>query len=143
MCSAYYSLLILPLHQGVTLWPVVLVQGAIVSHLVYLIVRCVTGGALGRLATLLIVAALALLSSLPWITGQLMPDAFTPVVFLGVFLLAFCSYQLARAELIYVGALTAVAIATHLSQVPITPALGALIGRKSFSSAKTVVARPC
>ena len=100
MFSAYYSPFIMPLHQGVTLWPVVFVQGAIVSHLVYLVVRCASGGDIGKLATLLIVGALSLFSSLPWLTGQLMPDVFTPVVFLGVFLLAFCTRRLARPELI-------------------------------------------
>jgi hypothetical protein len=125
MFSAYYSLFILPLHQGVTLWPVVFVQGAIVSYSVYLVVRCASGGKIGKLATLLIVGALSLLSSLPWVAGQLMPDVFTPVVFLGLFLLAFCTHQLARTELVYVVALTAAAIATHLSHVPI--ALGLIV----------------
>ena len=35
--SIFYSILILPLHQGVTLWPVVFVQAAMLAHLLYLI----------------------------------------------------------------------------------------------------------
>jgi hypothetical protein len=125
MFSAYYSFLILPLHRGATLWPVVFVQAAMLAHLLYLVVRCVAGGAGARSATLVIIAALCLLSSLPWITGQVMPDVFSSVVLLGLFLLAFCSDRLSRRELVYVGALTTVAIATHLSHVPI--ALGLIV----------------
>src|SRR4051812_39612324 len=34
--SIFYSVLIFPFHQGVTLWPVVFVQGAMLAHLLYL-----------------------------------------------------------------------------------------------------------
>lgn len=128
MFSAYYSLFILPLHQGVTLWPVVFVQGAILGHLLYLVVRCVSCGNMGKPESLLIVAVLCLFSGLPWFTGQIMPDVFSPVVVLGVFLLAFCTDQLSRGELIYVGALTTAGIATHLSHVPIAFGLILLSG---------------
>jgi hypothetical protein len=128
MFSAYYSLFILPLHQGVTLWPVVFVQGAMLGHLLYLVVRCVSGGDAGKVETLLIVAALCLFSSLPWFTGQIMPDVFTSVVLLGAFLLAFCTDLLSRRELIYVGALMTAAVATHLSHVPIAFGLILLCG---------------
>src|SRR3954467_4061437 len=37
--SFYYSLLILPFHNGVTFWPVVIVQGALLGHLIYLVAR--------------------------------------------------------------------------------------------------------
>jgi len=88
MFSVFYSLFILPLHQGVTLWPVVFVQGAMLGHLLYLVIRCVSGGNVGKLQTLLVVAALCSFSSLPWFTGQLMPDVFTSVVILETSLLA-------------------------------------------------------
>jgi hypothetical protein len=128
MFSVFYSLFILPLHQGVTLWPVVFVQGAMLGHLLELVIRCVSGGNVGKLQTLLIVAALCLFSSLPWFTGQLMPDVFTSVVLLGTFLLAFCADLLSRRELIYVGVLTAAAIATHLSHIVIAFGLILLCG---------------
>src|SRR5262245_23411990 len=121
--SIYYSIFILPFHQGVTFWPVVFVQGAIIAHLLYLTARTVTRGRVGKLDMLLIVAALAVFSSLPWITGEILPDVFTPVVLLGAFLLAFAEQQLSRLELAYVGALTTLAIATHLSHVPIAAGL--------------------
>jgi hypothetical protein len=86
--SIFYSVLILPLHQGITLWPVVFVQGAILAHLLYLTTRCVSDGSISKLATLMIIAGLCIFSSLPWITGQILPDVLSPVLLLGMFLLA-------------------------------------------------------
>ena len=121
--SIFYSIFILPLHQGATFWPVVFVQGAILAHLLYLTARTVARDRISKLEMLLIIAALAGFSSLPWISGEILPDIFTPVVLLGLFLLAFADAELSRAELVYVGALTAFAIATHLSHVPIAAGL--------------------
>jgi hypothetical protein len=121
--SVFYTWLILPLHQGISLWPVVFAQAAIVTHLLYLTARCISGGAIGRVEALAIVAALAIFSSLPWVAGEVMPDVFTPVLLLNVFLLAFCRRELAFWELLYVAILTAVAIATHFSHVPIAAGL--------------------
>jgi len=121
--SIFYSIFILPLHQGVTFWPVVFVQSAIIAHLLYLTARTVTLGRVRKLDMLLTVAVLAVFSSLPWVSGELMPDVFTPVLLLGLFLLAFAEGALSRTELIYVGALTTLAIATHLSHVPIAAGL--------------------
>jgi hypothetical protein len=117
--SIFYSMFILPLHQGVTFWPVVFAQSAIIAHLLYLTARTVTQGRVRKFNMLVIIAALAAFSSLPWVSGEILPDVFTPVVFLGLFLLAFADGALTRAELIYVSALTTLAIATHLSHVPI------------------------
>ena len=121
--SVFYTYLILPLHQGISLWPVVFAQAAIVTHLLYLTARCVCGGAIGRLETLAIVAALSIFSSLPWVAGEVMPDVFSPVLLLTVFLLAFCISELAVWELLYVAILTAIAITAHFSHVPIAAGL--------------------
>lgn len=121
--SVFYTWLILPLHQGISLWPVVFAQAAIVSHLLYLTARCVSGGAIGRLETLAIVAVLAIFSSLPWVAGEVMPDVFSAVLLLNIFLLAFCRRELAIWELLYVAILTAVAITAHFSHVPIAAGL--------------------
>ncbi len=123
MFSIFYSIFILPLHLGVTFWPVVFVQGAILAHLLYLTARTVSRDRIGKLDMLLILAALAAFSSLPWVSGQLLPDVFASVVLLGIFLLGFEDNALSRAQLIYVGALTTLAIATHLSYVPIVGGL--------------------
>jgi hypothetical protein len=123
MFSIFYSIFILPLHLGVTFWPVVFVQGAILAHLLYLTARTVSRDRIGMLDMVLILAALAAFSSLPWVSGQLLPDVFAPVVLLGIFLLGFEDSALSRAELVYVGALTTLAISTHLSHVPIAAGL--------------------
>jgi hypothetical protein len=119
MFSAFYSFFILPLHRGEALWPVVFMQGALLGHFLYIVIRCVSNAEAGKVETLFVVAALALFSSLPWFTGQIMPDVFSSIVLLGIFLLAFCTNQLTRTELIYVVAITTAATATHISHVPI------------------------
>jgi hypothetical protein len=121
--SIFYSAFILPLHQGVTFWPVVFIQAAILAHLLYLTARAVTHGKISHIEMTVIIFALAVFSSLPWVTGEVLPDVFTPIVLLGLFLLAFAENELSRAELIYVGILTTFAISTHLSHVPIAAGL--------------------
>ena len=121
--SVFYSYLILPFHGGLSLWPVIFVQAALISHLLFLVLRYVSEGALTRVSYLLAIALLSVCSSLPWIVGQIMPDVFTPVLVLGIFLLGFCAADLSRTELVYISALTATAISTHLSHVPIAAGL--------------------
>ena len=121
--SVFYTYLILPLHRGISLWPVVFAQAAIVTHLLYLTARCVSGGAIGRRETLAIIAALSIVSSLPWVTGEVMPDVFSAILLLTVFLSAFCISELAVWESLYVATLTAIAITTHFSHVPIAAGL--------------------
>ena len=114
--SIFYSFFIFPFHWGVTFWPVVFVQGAVIAHLLLLTARSVLGGRVNMLGMLLIVGALGVFSSLPWVTGEILPDVFTPVVLLSIFLLAFSENQ-SWTEIFYVSALAALAIATHLSHV--------------------------
>ena len=121
--SIFYSAFILPLHQGVTFWPVVFIQAAILAQLLYLAARAVTRGKISYIDMTVIVFALAVFSSLPWITGEVLPDVFTPIVLLGLFLLSFAEKELNRAELIYVAILTTFAISTHLSHIPIAAGL--------------------
>jgi hypothetical protein len=141
--SVFYSLLILPLHQGITLWPIVFVQGAMLAHLLYLTTRCVSGAKIKILDVLFIIAALCVFSSLPWTTGQILPDVLTSVLVLGIFLLGFCADQLRRGELIYLTALTAISIAAHFSHVPIAAGLillclglNIVLGQHSFRPAR-------
>jgi hypothetical protein len=121
--SIFYSAFILPLHQGISLWPVVFIQGAIIAHLLYLTARSVTRERIGLGAMLATIAGLAIFSSLPWLTGQIMPDVFTPVVAIGLYLLAFANRDLSAGERLYVGALTALAISFHFSHVPLAAGL--------------------
>src|SRR4029453_4400213 len=142
--SPYYGLLILPLHQGITLWPVVLAQGAMLGYLLHLVIRSVSDGSIENLHKILVViAGLCLFSSLPWITGEILPDVFTPVVLLGIFLQGFCTDQLKHGERWYIAILTTIGIAVHVSHVPI--ALGlivlALILQRKFAPAQVRLSR--
>jgi hypothetical protein len=58
--------------------------------------RSVSDGRISKPETLLIIAGLCIFSSLPWITGQILPEVLSPVVLLTVFLLAF--WQISSAE---------------------------------------------
>jgi hypothetical protein len=124
--SIFYSAYILPLHRGISFWPVVFVQGAMLAHVLFLTARGVSDHRVGMVELLAIVGALSVFSSLPWLTGQILPDVFTPVLLLGMFLLAFCSDRLGRWQLPYVWALTTASITTHLSHVPIAVGLAVI-----------------
>ena len=144
--SPYYGLLILPLHQGITLWPVVFFQGAMLGHLVQLVIRCVSNGSIENVfyKNLLVIAGLSLFSSLPWITGEILPDVFTPVVLLGIFLLAFCADQRKHGERWYSAILTTMGIAVHISHVPIAVGLIVLVLvlQRKFAPAQVRRSRP-
>ena len=90
--SVFYSYLIVPLHGGISLWPVVFAQAAMMAHLIHLVIRCSSDAVPSKSVTLFAIALLCLFSSLPWVIGQVMPDVFTSVLVLGIYLLAFCSY---------------------------------------------------
>jgi len=122
--TPYYSLSVTALRSAGSVWPVVFAQTLLTAHLLHLALRVARGKA-PLLPYLAIAAALALGTSLAWVAGQIMADAFTPVVVLGVFLLGFGAERLGRGETAWVFALTAGAIACHLSHVAIAAGLGA------------------
>ncbi|MDJ0388257.1 hypothetical protein QMO56_09040 [Roseomonas sp. E05] len=110
-------------HGRQTLWAPLLAQGLMVSHLLWLVQRVLRGGATPA-AHLLLCAALAALTALPWVTALLMPDIFAPVVVLALFLLGFAPQgALSRGETAYLLALAALGIAAHLSHIPLALAL--------------------
>lgn len=113
-------------HQNVSLWPPMLAQALIVSHVLWLVQRVACGDASMGLH-LLVAIALATLSAAPWFVATLMPDAFTALVALGLFLLGFGEKRLSRPEQCWVGLVTALAIAVHLSHLPQAFALLVLI----------------
>ena len=124
MRTPFYSLFILLFHWKISLWPVILVQGLLLAHLLYLTMR-VAFGAVDLRHYLVICLVLAVCTSLPWFTGQIMPDIFTSVAVLASFLLAIGLDRLQRLEVAYVFLLLAGAVTLHLSNVPLT--LGLLL----------------
>lgn len=123
--SIFYSLLIAPARATGSLWPVVLIQSLILAHLIGLTLRAVFAIP-SRRVFLVITLLLCALTSLPWYTGFIMPDIFTPVLVLSLFLLAFCRPYLTGGERRYVVALAVTAVVVHLSHIPL--ALGLLFG---------------
>jgi hypothetical protein len=118
----FYSFFLWPLHGGVSLWPVAAAQSLLVAHLLWLTLRVAWGG-VSPPRFLTMAALLAVATALPWLTGQVMPDVFTGVVVLGLYLLSVGAGRLARWERLYLLALTAGAIACHLSHIPLALAL--------------------
>lgn len=122
--SFFYNLFIYPSLWFHTLWLVVFVQSLIVAHLLRLVLLVVF-----RLASALIFLAvmvfLCLLTNLPWFTGFVMPDIFTGVLILSLFLLVFYGDSLTRGEKNYLFALTVLAVSVHHSHIPL--ALGLLL----------------
>lgn len=117
----FYSFLLYGLHWGVTLWTVPFVQGAIVAHLLWLVLR--TLGAGGPLRFGVTIVALAIGTALPWFVSWIIPDVFTSVVVLTLWLLAAVPERLGRLEKAYLVLLGAGAIALHQSHVPLAGGL--------------------
>jgi hypothetical protein len=116
--SIFYSLFVYPARITGSLWTVVFVQSLLVGYLLRLTLREVFA-ITSRAGFLIVIVLLCLLTSLPWYTGFLMPDIFTPILVLGLFLLAFCAKRLSRWELFYVIVLTLFASTAHFAHVPI------------------------
>ena len=89
----FYSLLMLPLHATVTVWPVIVVQAALAGWILWLVCRAL----LSRVSPVAFVcgaAVLAVATWLPWTVCELMPDVFTPLLVLVVCLLAWVPERL-------------------------------------------------
>jgi len=122
--SMFYSMFVYTAHLMESLWTVVFLQSLLVAYLLRLVLREVFGIA-SRAEFLIVIVLLCVLTSLPWYAGFLMPDIFTPVLVLGLFLLAFCLGRLRWWEQCYAVGLTFVAAVVHYSHIPI--AIGLLL----------------
>jgi hypothetical protein len=143
----FYSLFIHALHWRVTLWTVPLAQGLIAAHVIALALR-----SLGRPGAAPLLAAAGLLAvgtGLPWLAAQVMPDVFTGLLAVVLWLLGFARARLGRAERIWLLLLAVMMIAVHLSHLPLAlglalvgGALGGLRGgvRVGFSTAGRMAA---
>ena len=120
--TAAYGPLIAIFHQGVTLWAPALVQGAVTSGVIWVTQRVARGTARPG-AHLALCAGLAALTSQPWFTAMIMPDVFAPLVALALYGLGFGEARLKRAEMLGLGLVAALGIASHLSHLPIALSL--------------------
>ena len=154
-----YGPWMLPFHAWQTLWGVVIIQGLLISHFVWL-----SSQALGLerpVRHVLICLAVSLLTGASWFVSLLMPDIFSGMVVLSIFILGF-SKKLSQSMLIWVSLVGALAIAVHLSHlviaaacllvvlclqwrrliyavIPMILALGALVGTTMYAFDKVAV----
>ncbi len=110
-------------HWRISLWAPMLMQGLIASHLIWLVQAAVRGRA-NPGWHVLVCAGLGLLTSAPWFQATLMPDALTGWVPICLYLLAFG--RLTPGQSLWVGGLAVLAVAAHLSHLPVALALLAL-----------------
>ena len=114
-----YGPWMLPFHAWQSLWGVALAQGILVSHLLWLTQQTV--GVATPVRHLLICLALSVLTGASWFVSLVMPDIFSGMVVLSIFILGF-SKKLSRTLLVWVSLLGALAIAVHLSHLVIAAA---------------------
>ncbi len=105
----------LALSLGGTLWLPLAAQALLVSAVLWLTQKVLGGPRAGL--HLALCAVLAVGSAAPWFTSLLMPDAFTPLVVLCLYDLAFGSERLSRTELAWVALIGSVAVASHLAHL--------------------------
>ena len=106
-------------HAWQSLWGVVLVQGVLLSQLVWLTQQ--TLGSVSPLRHLFICVVLSLLTGASWFVSLVMPDIFSGMVVLSIFVLGF-SKKITKTMTGWVSLLGALAIAVHLSHLVIAAA---------------------
>jgi hypothetical protein len=103
-------------------WLNIVMQAAATAWVVMLMLRSHGLGSRPTLA-LAVVAALAVLTGLPWYAAQLLPDIWLPDAVLALYLLAFRPRALRRWEHFALGAVIAFAMASHLGTLGLALAL--------------------
>ncbi|MEO8590300.1 MAG: hypothetical protein ABI432_13080 [Flavobacteriales bacterium] len=132
-----YGLIIRALTWQSTMWTVVVFQGIVVSWLLMLMVRELVGDERRWVHVhLLLLAFLALFSSLPWYAAQLMADHYTPLVLIILFLL-FKATRLGpwREGVLWV--LLFFFLATHNAHFPMVGILLVAVGLRHLRGGKT------
>ena len=111
---------------GLTLWGPVAAQGLLLSHMLWLAQAVAAPPQPGRHVALC--AVLAAGTAAPWFAALLMPDVFTPLAVLCLFVLAFGPGRVGRGALAWAGAVGTLAIASHLSHLIVAAAVVAVAG---------------
>ena len=122
----FYSVFMLPLHQTVTLWPVIVTQALLTAGILFVVSRTL----LGRVSPAAFIAgaaALAIGTWLPWIVSELTPDVFTPLLILVLCLLAWVPERLSPWQRVGLIVLAAFMIASQLSSLPLACVLLAVL----------------
>jgi hypothetical protein len=136
-----YTVFLVPFANPRLLAAVPLLKGLIIVFVVALALRA-AGAAPAPLEFVLLFGALCACTSLPWFTGQLMPDFFTGAVVLLFFVMLAGGERLALWERLTAGLLLTGAIATHLSHLPLYAGLAALgLGYRQLSDRSLITGR--
>ncbi|NWG47197.1 MAG: hypothetical protein HXY25_11710 [Alphaproteobacteria bacterium] len=114
------------------LWGPVLVQSAVVTWLIFLLIgpagRQAMGAGTDPLAALRVfgpvLAVIALASSLPWFASYFMPDVFAGVVVMVGLVIAYRGSELKLWEASFLVLIGAMAVASHHSHIPLALVVG-------------------
>ncbi|HEU4588893.1 MAG TPA: hypothetical protein VFS11_09610 [Gemmatimonadales bacterium] len=115
---APYTLFLVPFATPVTLWALPLAQGLLVAFAVSVALRT-AGVQLSTRGFLALFAGLTACTSLPWFTGQVMPDVFTGLLVLLTYVALWGGDRLPDRDRNVASALLAFTLATHLSHLPL------------------------
>jgi hypothetical protein len=112
----FYSLFLLPLHLTLTTWPVIVAQALLTTATLHLLCRALLP-TVSPWWLVPLTGALSIVSALPWLASQLMPDLFTGLLVLSLGLLAFTPSSLSRDEQVCLTGFSAFMIAAHQSHL--------------------------
>jgi hypothetical protein len=101
---------------GQTLWLTTFLQSLIIAYVIYLVVKYFSNTKSPSLSTIVFVFLLSFISSLPWISGMLLADIFTPITILSLLLLIFVP-QLTKTERIFLYFIFFLSNAMHMSHL--------------------------
>jgi hypothetical protein len=116
-----YSLFIRAVTWKASMWPVVFAQGFLCSLLLWHLIRVLSGKAsMKRHATTIII--LLFTSSLAWYSNQLMPDIFTSITFISLYLILADAHKKWWHYALYISSLFLGCI-THSSHMALIPVI--------------------
>jgi hypothetical protein len=115
--SPFYGVFISLFHWNHFIWVPMFAQALIVSHVIWVLVQ-IFAGEVSLKYFCIVIAVLAFVSSLPFFAGLIMPDIFTSLMILVIYLLSFQLSALSRSETIYFILLGCIAITAHISHLP-------------------------
>ena len=101
---------------GQTLWLTAFLQSLIIVYVIYLVVKYLTNVKSSLVYTVILIILLSCVSSLPWISGMLLADIFTPVTILSLLLIIFVP-QITKTERILLYLIFFLSNAMHMSHL--------------------------
>jgi hypothetical protein len=101
--------------SGFSMWTVVFLQSVLLSWLILQVVKLLLGAHRFAAKGLMIILVLSLFTGLSWTASQVMPDIFTPIAFLSLFLILFSDVNRITRILLYL--VFALSLSMHLSHI--------------------------